>query len=52
VNDNHDAAKAAFNQATKDKLPILEILTTRPSDTGQDLFFAITAEANNEVNTS
>src|SRR5947207_13416159 len=51
VNDNHDAAKATLNQPAQDELPILEILTAWSRNAGQDLFLAVTAQPDDDVNT-
>src|SRR6185436_12990051 len=38
VNDNHDAAKATFNQPAQDELPILKIFAARSGNAGENLF--------------
>src|SRR4030095_11729840 len=52
MNHDHDATKSTFNQSPLDQLPILEIFTAWSCHAGEDLFFAVAAQADDDVNTS
>src|SRR5262245_14122572 len=49
MNDDHDATKATFNESSLNELPIFKIFTAWSRHTGEDLLFAVTAQANDNV---
>src|SRR5215471_2321657 len=52
MNDDHDATKATFNEPSLNELPIFKIFTAWSCDAGEDLLFAVTAQANDNVDAS
>src|SRR5215510_15736209 len=52
MNDYHDATKATFNESSLNELPIFKIFTPWFCDAGEDLLFAVTTQANDNVDAS
>src|SRR5262249_49777665 len=50
IHDDHHTAEAAFDDAAQDQLPIFEIFATWSGDTGENLFFTVTSQTDDDVN--
>src|SRR5262245_59058776 len=52
MNDDHDSTKAAFNESSLNELPVFKVFTAWSCDAGEDLLFAVTTHANDNVDAS